>query len=168
MCISRPSHLSIRYKVDENLPSCQPPAVLSTDSYLNMLLTASFASIVLTALNVVASPTHAVRDSLVTLPFAKFVNVTSPAHLIRHGQARARFLRDKAQAKQQGLSSDAVVSAPAENEAVSYVANVAVGSPATTCASILSHASYISLISLSFLLPDQLIVDTGTMLCNFI
>ncbi|EIM87245.1 family A1 protease [Stereum hirsutum FP-91666 SS1] len=97
--------------------------------------------ILATALNVAASPTHVVRDSLVTLPFAKVVNVTSPAHLIKHGQARARLLRDKARAKQQGLSSDAVVSAPAENEAVSYVANVAVGSPATTY---------------------QLIVDTGS------
>lgn len=100
-----------------------------------MFTTTSFSIIVLAVLNVVASPTHAVRESSVTLPFAKVVNVTSPAHLIRHGQARARFLRDKAQAKQHGLSSDAVVSAPAENEAVSYVANVAVGSPATTCTS---------------------------------
>lgn len=102
-----------------------------------------FASIILaTALNVVASPTHVVRESLVTLPFAKVVNVTSPTHLIKHGQARAKFLRDKAREKQQGLSSDAVVSAPAENEAVSYVANVAVGSPATTCACTLIVSFY--------------------------
>lgn len=112
--------------------------------------------ILATALNVAASPTHVVRESLVSLPFAKVVNVTSPAHLIKHGQARARLLRDKARAKQQGLSSDAVVSAPAENEAVSYVANVAVGSPATTCACILFVTVYVSLTILSDLgLPSR-------------
>lgn len=123
--------------------------------------------ILATALNVAASPTHVVRDSLVTLPFAKVVNVTSPAHLIKHGQARARLLRDKARAKQQGLSSDAIVSAPAENEAVSYVANVAVGSPATTCACTL-FIFFLLLSYLTLVFPsDQLIVDTGTMFLNF-
>ncbi|EIM92896.1 aspartic peptidase A1 [Stereum hirsutum FP-91666 SS1] len=106
-----------------------------------MFPTASLTAALLLALGAVASPTALIRDSPITLPFAKVVNITSPQHLVQHDQARAKSLVDRANAKINGLSSDAVVSVPAENQAVSYVVNVGVGSPATTYSLIVDTGS---------------------------
>lgn len=98
-----------------------------------MFPTAALTSLLLLALSVEAKPV-VIRDSLVSLPFAKSVNVTSFPHLLKQDQARAKALRARAEAKLSGiqLSEDAVVSVPVENQAVVYTANVGVGSPATT------------------------------------
>ncbi|THH26964.1 hypothetical protein EUX98_g7216 [Antrodiella citrinella] len=82
------------------------------------------------ALAVAANPLLA-REPLVTLPFAKRVNVTGTSTLIQHDQARARGLKRLGQARAGGVVSDAV-DVPATNELVDYVVNVGVGTPATT------------------------------------
>ncbi|TDL28098.1 aspartic peptidase A1 [Rickenella mellea] len=86
----------------------------------------------LVAIAVSANPI-VIRDNLVRLPLARQINVTSPAHIVKADQARAAALISKALAKSSGkLNQDAVISSPAQNQAVSYIASVAVGSPSTT------------------------------------
>ncbi|KAI0081062.1 acid protease [Panus rudis PR-1116 ss-1] len=83
-------------------------------------------------LSVAANPV-VVRDSPVTLQVAKRFNFTGISNLLQKDQARAKGLRQLAQAKLNGkLREDAVISVPVTNQAVDYVANVGVGSPATT------------------------------------
>ena len=93
----------------------------------------SLIATLLLALVVSAKPI-VVRDNLIRLPFAKKINVTSAGQILRQDQARAAALRAHGLARANGqLTKDAVVSVPVENQAVSYAANVGVGSPATTC-----------------------------------
>ncbi|KAI5120845.1 hypothetical protein M0805_007032 [Coniferiporia weirii] len=94
----------------------------------------SLLFIVALALIVSANPV-VVRDNsnLIRLPFAKKVNVTSFGQIVRNDQARAATLRATGEARAGGrLQKDAVISVQVENQAVSYVANVEVGSPAST------------------------------------
>ncbi|THH21222.1 hypothetical protein EW146_g287 [Bondarzewia mesenterica] len=117
-----------------NLECRAPAAVDSFHSlFLAMFPTAALTSLLVLALTVAAKPV-VIRDSLISLPFAKTINVTSIPLLLKHDQARAKALRARAEAKISGvsLSSDAVVSISVENQAVTYAASVGVGSPATT------------------------------------
>ncbi len=93
----------------------------------------SILSTVLLALVVSANPIT-VRDNLVRLPFAKKLNLTPGNGLLKGDQARAAALRAHGEAKAAGtLAKDAVISIGVQNQAVTYVASVGVGSPATTC-----------------------------------
>jgi cathepsin E len=106
------------------------------------MVPATLLTTLLLAMAVAANPVL-VQRSLVTLPISKRVNITSAKQLLQHDQARAQALKAKGQAKVTGISlqGDAVISSQANNEAVSYIAAIGVGSPATTY---------------------QLIVDTGS------
>lgn len=88
----------------------------------SLLATLSFALVVAAAGPVV------IRDSPISLPIAKRVNFTGPASLHGRDQARVQHLRRVAESKKNGqftaLASDAVVSVPAENQAVEYTVNV--------------------------------------------
>ncbi|PIL25289.1 transporter [Ganoderma sinense ZZ0214-1] len=81
-----------------------------------------------------ASPVVQVRDNLIRIPMAKRFNLTGSGTLLARDQVRARNLVARANAHLSGtpLSSDAVISVSADNQAVDYVINVGVGSPATT------------------------------------
>ncbi|KAI1788141.1 aspartic peptidase A1 [Ganoderma leucocontextum] len=81
-----------------------------------------------------AAPVVQVRDNLIRIPMAKRFNLTGSGTLLARDQARARNLVARANAHLSGssLSSDAVIGVPADNQAVDYVINVAVGSPAIT------------------------------------
>ncbi|KAI0357861.1 acid protease [Trametes cingulata] len=98
----------------------------------------SFFSLLLLALTLAvtasATPVVQVRDNLVRLPIAKRFNLTGSGKLLARDQARVRNLRARANAKLSGvpLTSDAVVSVPADNQVVDYVVNVGVGTPPTT------------------------------------
>nr|WPL92273.1 aspartic protease U42611 [Ganoderma boninense] len=78
-----------------------------------------------------ATPLVQVRDNLVRIPMAKRFNLTGSGTLLARDQARARNLVARANAHLSGtpLSADAVISVPADNQAVDYVINVEVGSP---------------------------------------
>ncbi|KAF8808105.1 acid protease [Phlegmacium glaucopus] len=98
----------------------------------------------LLALAVAANPII-VQRSLVTLPISRRINLTSISNLLQHDQARARALKATGEAKVAtgGISahSDVVISSPADNQAVSYIASVGVGSPATTYSLIIDTGS---------------------------
>ncbi|KAF9486586.1 aspartic protease [Pholiota conissans] len=83
----------------------------------------------LLALSVAANPVLVDR-SPVTLPISRRLNLTSVHNLVRHDQNRAKALKLKGSSK--GLGSRAVVNEAVDNQAVTYVASVGVGSPATT------------------------------------
>ncbi|KAG6839492.1 hypothetical protein H0H93_005430, partial [Arthromyces matolae] len=76
------------------------------------------------------------------------LNVTSVHNLIRHDLTRVKHLRSRAEALEKGTilnvfqseAAAAIVNESVDNQAVTYIASVGVGSPATTY---------------------QLIVDTG-------
>ncbi|KAH9486239.1 Polyporopepsin [Psilocybe cubensis] len=87
----------------------------------------------LLALSVAANPVLVDR-SPVTLPIARRTNFTSVHNLLRHDQTRAKFLKAKGAAKAAGLplQQDAVINEQVDNQVVTYVAAVGVGSPATT------------------------------------
>jgi len=90
----------------------------------------------LLAISVAASVTPVlVNRSPVTLPISRRVNVTNINNLVRHDQARAKALKAKGAAKHAGLSlnTDAVINEAVDNQAVTYIASVGVGSPPTTC-----------------------------------
>ncbi|KAL5535669.1 hypothetical protein ACEPAF_3763 [Sanghuangporus sanghuang] len=98
-----------------------------------MFSASALISTLLLAFIVSANPI-VVRDNLVHLPFAKQVNVTGIGHILKNDQSRAAALRAIGEARASGkqLQKDAVISVPAQNQAVTYVASVGVGSPATT------------------------------------
>ncbi|KAI0793759.1 aspartic peptidase A1 [Fomes fomentarius] len=80
-----------------------------------------------------ATPVVQVRDNFVRLPIAKKFNLTGSSTVLARDQLRVKRLLNKANARLSGnpLSSDAVISVPADNQAVSYIASVGVGNPAT-------------------------------------
>ncbi|KAG6842467.1 hypothetical protein C0991_007597 [Blastosporella zonata] len=91
-------------------------------------------STLLLALTVSATPI-VIQESSIKLPLARRLNVTSVHNLLRHDVARAKFLRAKAEAKLSGVSNftpRAVIEEQVDNQAVTYIASVGVGSPATT------------------------------------
>jgi hypothetical protein len=91
-----------------------------------------FASLLMTlllALLIATSPVE-VRSSPVTLPIARKLNLGGGTiNLLQHDQARAAVLGNRA------ISSlgRRTGSTPIVNEAVSYIAQVGIGSPPTTC-----------------------------------
>ncbi|KXN88844.1 Polyporopepsin [Leucoagaricus sp. SymC.cos] len=98
----------------------------------------------LLALSVVANPIVQVRDSRITLPLSRRVNVTSAHNLLQHDVNRVKAMKARAKAVLGGeltFEEAAIVNQQVDNQAVTYIASVGVGSPATTY---------------------QLIVDTGS------
>ncbi|KAF5352504.1 hypothetical protein D9756_005889 [Leucocoprinus leucothites] len=94
--------------------------------------------------SVAANPIVEVRSSHVTLPLSRRVNVTSVHNLVQHDLKRAKALkaRGKALAGDRLTAEEAAsVNQPVDNQAVTYIASVGVGSPATNY---------------------QLIIDTGS------
>ncbi|PPR05338.1 LOW QUALITY PROTEIN: hypothetical protein CVT26_011601 [Gymnopilus dilepis] len=72
--------------------------------------------------------------SPVSLPLSRRLNLTSVHNLVRHDQNRARALKLKGAARAAGspLAERAVIDEQVDNQAVTYIASVQVGSPATT------------------------------------
>ena len=84
-----------------------------------MFLGQSFVALLTLALTVAASPVI-VDEAPVTLKFAKHINTTGTLNLLKHDQARAKFLKNRSNSKFTELAS----SIPVTNEAVSYIASV--------------------------------------------
>ncbi|KAI0708411.1 acid protease [Earliella scabrosa] len=70
--------------------------------------------------------------SPVTLPFARRLNFTGAANILQIDQARAKGLREHATAKPGKFTKTPIISTPATNQAVDYVATVGVGNPPTS------------------------------------
>ena len=76
----------------------------------------------------VAAKPVSLNLSPVTLPFAKRAS-TRTTHLVKHDQLPVKTL----EAKALGLEDLAVISSPATNRVIFYIASVGVGCPATYC-----------------------------------
>ena len=98
------------------------------------MIPTSLLTNILLATAIAASPVI-VEKSLVTLPISRSVNIANVQDLLRHDQIRAKALKAKGEARAAGISlhSDDVISSQANNQGVSYIATVGVGSPATNC-----------------------------------
>jgi cathepsin E len=97
------------------------------------MLSTSLLSFLSLAILVSANPV-VVREPFITLPLAKQFNITSADHILKADQARAAALIDRVRSNASGKESKrAVVGVNVENQAVTYVANVNVGNPATSC-----------------------------------
>lgn len=94
---------------------------------IDTMFSKTLLSTLLLALTVSANPVL-VNQPPVTLGLTRKLNLTSAHNLLRHDQARAKQLQSIGQ-----VSADAVVNESVDNQAVTYFASVAVGSPATTC-----------------------------------
>ncbi|KAH7910450.1 aspartic peptidase domain-containing protein [Hygrophoropsis aurantiaca] len=98
-----------------------------------MFPAASLLTTLLLALSIAATPVVQVRDSPITLPIARRLNTQGGAiKLLQHDQARASGLRTRADAISTGTLDRRTASIAVINEATSYIAQVGVGSPATT------------------------------------
>jgi cathepsin E len=76
------------------------------------------------------------------------VNVTSVHNLLRHDQNRAKALMALGGAKEKGIFLEgAVINEQVENQAVSYIASVGVGSPPTICEFIYNDSVNVSLMN---------------------
>ena len=96
-----------------------------------VMVAASLLSTFFFALAAVAQPVEQ-PTSQVKLAFSKRIDTsTGPVNLVEQDRLRVNHLKA---GKDQGLvGRSAVLSSPADNRAVSYIATVGVGSPPTNC-----------------------------------
>ncbi|KAJ7510922.1 aspartic peptidase domain-containing protein [Mycena galericulata] len=92
-----------------------------------MVLALSLLPAILLALRVAAGPVL-VEDSFVSLPISRRFNFTGSASVVQKDLARIQAI----QSRKSGIAARAVISEPVDNQVVSYIAAVGVGSPATT------------------------------------
>ena len=85
-------------------------------------------STLLLALGVSANPIVTIRNSPITLPISRRVNVASGWDLVRRDFKRAQYLRNLGSSQ-----GGPVVNTPEDNDLVIYIANVGVGTPPTNC-----------------------------------
>lgn len=126
-----------------------------------MFSTTALLTSVLLALSTSASPVVQVRESSVTLPFARYLNITSGVSIAELDRQRAQQLITKGR-EIQGTSADAQrvrrqSSFPVTNTVVTYVASVGVGSPATTYSLLIDTGS-----SNTWVGADKSYVQTST------
>ena len=101
--------------------------------------------------------------SPITFPVARRVNLTSIRNIVKHDQSRAKLLKARGAAKASGLivRSGGVIPSPAKNQAVSYVASVGIGIPATDCKWQFNYPLNVFFFHGVLEIIDALIVDTG-------
>lgn len=84
-----------------------------------------------------SSPVVQIRNSPISVPLTRTLNATSLSihNLLQRDQARVQALRAQVGASVDlSLSSATVIgNEPVDNQAVSYIASIGVGSPPTTC-----------------------------------
>ena len=96
----------------------------------NFEMIALLLSTLFLALSVAASPAITVRDGPITLPISRRLNSTNVLDIYQHDFKRAQALRSRGKA---GVDATELVSTPATNQDVSYIANIDVGDPPTQC-----------------------------------
>jgi cathepsin E len=99
----------------------------------------------LLVLSVAANPIVQVRKSPITLPLSRRLNTTSVHNLLQHDVNRVKALKARAKAALGGelsFEEAAIINQPLDNQAVTYIAAVGVGSPATTCTLFLKQRGY--------------------------
>ncbi|KAF9447010.1 acid protease [Macrolepiota fuliginosa MF-IS2] len=99
-----------------------------------MFSTALLTTILL-ALSVAANPVVQVRNSHISLPLSRRLNTTSAHNLLRHDVQRVKALKARAKAALGGelsFEEAAVIDEQVDNQAVTYIASIGVGTPPTT------------------------------------
>ncbi|RPD60577.1 acid protease [Lentinus tigrinus ALCF2SS1-7] len=91
-----------------------------------------FLAVVVIALTLPGEAVVIRNSSPVTLPFARRLNFTGAANLVKHDQARAKALKTRATTSPGTFPKAPIVNDPVTNGVVDYVANVGVGDPPTT------------------------------------
>ncbi|KAJ7459167.1 aspartic peptidase A1 [Mycena galericulata] len=114
------------------------------------MLALSLLPAILLALRVAAGP---VESSFISLPISRHFNFTGSATIVQQDFARVQAIKSR----KSGVSSRAAISEPVDNQAVSYIASVGVGSPATTYQLIVDTGS-----SNTWVGADQAYVKTST------
>ncbi|KAJ7492341.1 aspartic peptidase A1 [Mycena latifolia] len=104
-----------------------------------MVLALTLLPAVLLALRVAAGPVL-VEDNIITLPISRRFNFTGTGSIVQNDMARIQAAKARSAAKK-GLASRAVISEPVDNQVVTYIASVGVGSPATTYSLIVDTGS---------------------------
>jgi cathepsin E len=97
-----------------------------------------FAASLLTFLlssSVILTTAVVIRNTPITLPVARRLNLTSNRNLLQHDQARVKTLLTRADNRAAGTQFDSsiIVNEPVDNQAVSYIAAIGIGTPPTTC-----------------------------------
>ena len=95
------------------------------------MIASSLLSTLLLALAVAANPVITARDAPITLSISRRLNSTKVLDLYQHDLKRAQAL--KARGKDGVDAVTGLVSTPATNQDVSYIASVGVGNPPTQC-----------------------------------
>ncbi|KAJ6483899.1 aspartic peptidase A1 [Mycena vulgaris] len=103
-----------------------------------MVLALTLLPAILLALRVAAGPVL-VEDSFVSLPISRRFNFTGGS-VVQNDLARIGAVKTRSAARK-GLASRAVISEPVDNQVVTYIASVGVGSPATTYSLIVDTGS---------------------------
>ena len=107
--------------------------------------------------------------SPITFPVARRVNLTNIRNLVKHDQSRAKLLKAHGAAKASGLIvRSGVISSPAENQAVSYVASVGIGIPATDCKWQLNSPLNVFLFHGVLEIIDSLLIDTSRCVIQYL
>jgi cathepsin E len=89
---------------------------------------------VLLLCSVVSTTPVVIRSSPIRLPLTRRLNVTSIHNLLQHDQARAQALRVRVGAHVNNpLAPTIIGNEPVDNQAVTYIAAIGVGTPPTTC-----------------------------------
>ena len=94
-----------------------------------IMVAATSLTTLLLVLVVTANPITNREESFVRLPITRRVKAGTVNNIVQQDQLRAMTLKGKAEA----ILSDVEVSSQVENQVVSYIASVGVGSPATQC-----------------------------------
>lgn len=112
--------------VHRGLPSIAPSFLHSTISVSEFIMFPKVAltSLLLLAMSVAATPV-AVRDTLITLPFAKQINSTGSGTIVQ--QDKARIQRLVAKLNGDSEFQEDVGSVPVTNQLVSYIVSLGVG-----------------------------------------
>ncbi len=90
------------------------------------------------ALCVAANPIVQVPSSRITLPLSRKVNATSVQNLLKDDLQRVAALKARAKVAmgtELTLHEEAIVNEAVDNQAVTYIASVGVGTPPTNCRS---------------------------------
>lgn len=112
-----------------NRPPTYLPALMHVMSQIAPLTS------ILLALGIAANPI-VVRNSLVSLSFARHLNITGSNDLVLRDQTRAKHLVSLSKAKlSDNLSADAIIGLNVINAAATYQTSVDIGSPANSCES---------------------------------
>jgi cathepsin E len=119
------------------------------------------ASLLASALlcSVVSTTPVVVNNAPITLSLSRRLNLTGTGNLLLHDQARAKSLlaRVGAGTDSNKISLPNLEIEPLDNQVVTYIAAIGVGTPPTTCQYFDTYNAEAYRMSLS----DELILDTG-------